>query len=164
MANIPKGGLTQGFGVDIQGDEELIKKFQSMAKDFAAGVLEESALAGAEKIAERANSLAPGPFIEIELDKKTRDYATVKIGPDEEHWYYRFFETGVGPHEITPEKTGGLQFPGAGGEAIVRVIASHQGMGAKPFLLPAFDEKIGQAKEATGQKFLDVINKHVERS
>jgi HK97 gp10 family phage protein len=155
--------MAKGFRAEIKGDEEFYAKLRSMASQMSS-VLEEAAQAGADVFKDEANHNAPGPHIDTELVKKTRGFAEMDIGPDDEHWYYRFFETGAGPHEITPDETGGLQFPGAIGEMIVRVVVSHQGMGAKPFLRPAFDDKKGQADEATGQKFLDVINKHVERS
>lgn len=154
--------MAKGFRADIKGDKEFYKKLRAMAGQMS-DVLEEAAEAGAQVIQEEANPNAPGPHIEIDLVKKTKEYAEMEIGPDDEHWYYRFFETGVQPHEITPDEGGGLTFPGSAGEMIVRVFVSHQGMGAKPFLRPARDEKAGQAEEATGQKFLEVINKHVER-
>lgn len=150
------------FRAEIQGIEDFEKKLVAMRKEISA-MLEEAAQAGAEVIAERANNLAPGPNIITDVTAKTWTHADVDIGPDKEHWYYRFFETGAQPHEITNRKTGGLQFMGQAGEMIVRVAASHQGMGAKPFLRPAIDEKKDEAEEATGRKFLEVINKHIER-
>ena len=48
-------------------------------------------------------------------------------------------------------------------ELTVRMIVHHPGMVAQPFLRPAFDEKKGKAEEAIGKKFLEVINKHVEK-
>lgn len=154
--------MSKGFRAEIKGDKEFYKKLRSMSNQMAL-ILEDAAEAGAEVIRNQAIQLAPGPHIETDLVKKTRHFAEVEIGPDEEHWYYRFFETGAQPHEITPDTRLGLEFPGAAGEMIVRVVASHQGMAARPFLQPAMDEKKGQAEEATGQKFILVINRHVER-
>jgi len=155
--------MAKGFRAEIKGDKEFYKKLRAMASQMST-VLESAAEAGAEIVRDEANHLAPGPNIEIDLAKKTREFAEVEIGPDDDHWYYRFFETGAQPHEITPKNKGGLTLPGRDGEMIVRVLAEHGGMGASPFLRPAFDEKKSQAEEATGKKFLEVINRHVERS
>lgn len=154
--------MAKGFRAEIEGDKEFYQKLRMMANQMSL-ILEEASQAGADVVKEEANLLAPGPHIETDLNRKTRFWAEMSIGPDDEHWYYRFFESGVQPHEITPGSRGGLEFMGREGELIVRVFVSHQGMAAKPFLRPALDDKKGQAEEATGQKFLEVINKHVER-
>ena len=125
--------MAKGFRAEIEGDKEFYAKLRSMSNQMAA-VLGDAAQAGADVVKDQANRLAPGPHIETDLAKKTKAFAEVEIGPDDEHWYYRFFETGAQPHEITPDTKGGLEFPGRGGEMIVRVLASHQGMAASPFL------------------------------
>lgn len=150
------------FRAEIEGMEDLQKKIVGLRKDIAK-ILEEAAQAGADVIAAEANTLAPGPHIETEVAESTWTHADINIGPDKEHWYYRFFEFGAGPHEISPKKVGGLQFPGREGEAVVRMIVHHQGMAASPFLRPAHENKSKDAEEATGQKFLSVINKYLER-
>jgi HK97 gp10 family phage protein len=154
--------MAKGFRAEIKGDKEFYAKLQSMANQMSA-VLDEASQAGADVVKDQANRLAPGPNIETDLARRTRYLAEQEIGPDDEFWYYRFFESGAQPHEITPSSQGGLEFKGLDGELIVRVVVDHQGMAAKPFLRPAFDEKKSQAEEATGKKFLEVINKHVER-
>lgn len=152
--------MADGFRATIEGDEEFIRKLRGMGAGISS-VLEEAVQAGSDVIADHANSLAPGPHIETDLKKKTRTFAEMEIGPDKEHWYYRFFETGTAPHEITPKKKGGLAFPYLG-EKIVRMISNPSGMPAQPFLRPARDEKEDEAEEATGQTFLKVINKYLE--
>ena len=132
--------MAKPFRMTIKGDKELLDKIAKMGTQIS-GVIEDAALTGAEEFKERANNLAPGPHIETDTVKKTKTIAEVDIGPDKEHWYYRFFETGVGPHEVTPKNTGGLKFPGLAGEMIVRMIAHPKGFPAQPFLRLAFDEK-----------------------
>ncbi len=154
--------MAKGFRAELEGDEELIKKFYGMEKEFAAGALEDAAQAGADVIADEANRNAPGPHIETDLKKKTRAFAAMEIGPDDDHWYYRFFETGTSAHEVTPKNAGGLELMWMG-ELIVRMIAHPSGMAAQPFLRPAHDEKKDQAVEATGREFIAVIDKYVEK-
>lgn len=154
--------MAKGFRAELEGDDELIKKFFSMEKEFAASVLEEAAQAGADVIKDEANRNAPGPHIVTDLVKKTRAFAEMEIGPDDDHWYYRFFETGTSSHEVTPKNAGGLELM-FGGELIVRMIAHPSGMAAQPFLRPAWDEKEKEAEEATGQKFIELIDKYVEK-
>lgn len=150
------------FRAELEGIEDLEKKLVGLRKDLNQ-ILETATLAGAEVVQEEANHLAPGPHIEVKTVGKKLTYCAVFIGPDKEHWYYQFFETGAQAHEITPRSKGGMEFPGAGGEMIVRVFAFHQGMAARPFLRPAFDTKKDEAEEATGQEFLKAINKYIER-
>ena len=150
----------QGFRAEIEGDEELIKKIRSMGKDME-GVLKEAIESGADPILKKANSLAPGPNIILEVLKVTRTHASIKIGPAKGYFYYQFFETGTATHEVTPHNKMGLAFPYLG-EQIVRMISNPAGMAAQPFLRPAFDEHKDDAEEATGQTFLKVINRHLE--
>ena len=153
--------MAKPFRMTIKGDKELLDKIAKMGTQIS-GVIEDAALTGAEEFKERANNLAPGPHIETDTVKKTKTFAEVEIGPDEEHWYYRFFETGTAPHEFPPDQAGGLELMGIG-ELIVRMIVHHPGMPAQPFLRPAFDEKRKDAGNKTGDRFLEVINKHVEK-
>ena len=153
--------MADGFRAEIKGDQEFKKKIVNLRKEISA-ILEEAALAGADVIKDEANRLAPGPHIETDVVESTWTHADVEIGPDKEHWYYRFFETGTSAHEVTPKTAGGLAFPW-GGEMIVRMISHPSGMAAQPFLRPARDEKEKEADEATGRKFLEVINRHLEK-
>lgn len=144
----------------IKGDKELLKKLIALG-DGVEQVLEDAATAGAEVIADQANKDAPGPHIEVEATEKSRTSATVEIGPDEDHWYYRFFETGVAAHPITPKTAGGLAFMGREGEKVLQYVW-HIGMPAQPFLRPAMDEEKQSAVDATGAQFKQEIDKQVE--
>jgi HK97 gp10 family phage protein len=150
------------FRAEIKGMDDFQKKLVGLRKDMTK-ILEEATQAGADVVADEANHLAPGPYIKTEVVDSTWTHADIDIGPDEDHWYYRFFEFGAGPHEVTPKNVGGLRFLGPEGEMIVRVFAYPQGMAADPFLRPAHDTKKDEAEEATGQVFLSVINKYLER-
>ena len=147
--------------VTIEGDEELLLKLRALGAGVEQ-ILETAVLAGAEIVKDQANSLAPGPHIESEVTEKSRTRATAEIGPDKEHWYYRFFETGTTGHPITPHKKGALAFPWAG---IDYVLASVwvMGMPAKPFLRNSMDEKQDSAVDATGAEFKREIDKQVEK-
>jgi len=151
--------MADGFRATIEGDKEFEAKLASLRSQIS-GILEEATLAGAEVIKDQADHLAPAPHIETEIVESTHYQATADIGPDEDHWYYRFLETGAGPHEITAP---GLVFTGMEGDQIVRVSVDHHGMAARPFLRSAHDEKQAEATEATGQTFLEIINKHLEK-
>jgi len=153
--------MGDSFRVELEGLDDLERKLVAIRKEVGA-ILEQAAQAGADVVAREANSLAPGPNIKTEVVAKTWTHADINIGPDRDHWYYMFFETGAQAHEITPRKTGGLKFPGREGEMVVRVFASHQGMGAVPFLRPAMDAKRDEAEDATGREFLKVIQKYYE--
>jgi len=140
--------------VRIEGGEELLRQLRRLGVDVGA-VLEEAALAGARAIAEDANQRAPGPHVETNVEKRSKGSVTVDIGPDKEHWWYRFFESGAQPHEIkgTP-----LVFEGDAGTVVTGRV-SHTGMAARPFLRPALDTREKEATDQVGR----VLRGAVER-
>jgi len=144
------GGLT--VKVTIEGGEELLRRLQQIGVDVR-GALEEAALEGAEEIRQPANQNAPGPYIVAEVAEKSDQGVTVAIGPDPEHWYYRFFETGAQAHTITGAP---LAFEGEEGTVVTGRV-SHPGMAARPFLRPAFDERKDAAKESVGERLRKII-------
>lgn len=109
-------------------------------------ILRAAAQAGADLIAEAARANAPGPEIESDVVESTATAITVDVGPTKPKWYYRFFETGAGPHAIQGKSL--LVFDGEQG--LVRIGAvQHPGQAAQPFLRPAFD--------AQGDNAVDII-------
>lgn len=134
--------------VRVEGAEELQAKLAALGAKAQGIELERAALAGAEVIRAAAEGMAPGPHIEAEITRQTDQAVEVGIGPDLDHWYYGFFETGTTGHPIDPAGGGGLAFMGRDG-AIVRIHVDHPGFNARPFLRPAIDAKGDQAVEAT---------------
>ena len=134
------------MSVTVEGAEEVIAALKRMGRDVDAEIgaaVEE----GGEVIRQEANRLAPGPHVVMEVEEG-KGFATAKIGPDEEHWYYRFFETGAGRHLITGDP---LVFEGRKGTVITGSV-DHPGMAARPFLRPAFDGKSGEARDQLGER------------
>jgi HK97 gp10 family phage protein len=140
--------------MSLQGGEELERKLKRMGKD-ANRVLDDAAEAGGRVIRDAARAMAPGPHIEMEVERRQHQ-AQVAIGPDKDHWYYRFRETGAGRHRITPDKAQALRFE-SGGETQFAAGVDHPGMAADPFLRPAYDENKDRAERAVG----DTIRKAV---
>lgn len=138
--------------IQIVGGEKLLRQLHQMGVDVR-GVLKAAALAGAEEIRKPANQDAPGPHVIAEVVESDKESATVGIGPDEQHWYYHFFETGAQAHEITGAP---LAFEGEEGTVITGRVG-HPGMAAKPFLRPAFDRHKGDAEASVGDKLRGVI-------
>jgi HK97 gp10 family phage protein len=138
--------------VTIEGGEELLRKLQKMGVDVREA-LREAALEGAEAIRGPANQSAPGPHIIAEVVGSDQKGVTVAIGPDEEHWYYRFFESGAQAHEITGTP---LVFQGEEGTVVTGRVG-HPGMAARPFLRPAFDRHKDDAEAGVGEKLRKII-------
>lgn len=134
--------------VRIEGADEVAAELRKIG-ERAGQVLEEAALEGAQVIVDDANTLAPGPNIEAEVVKRDQHSVEVNIGPDKDHWYYRFFETGTQPHTITPSTRKRLRFDV--GEEVFALAVQHPGMAAQPFLRPAIDENTDAAAKAAGQ-------------
>lgn len=134
--------------VRIDGAEELQAKFEALERAARGATLERAALAGAAVIETEAKNRAPGPYLESEVLQQTDQAIEIGIGPDADHWYYGFFETGTSGHVIEPSSRRALAFEGREG-VIVRRKVYHEGMAARPFLRPAIEAGQEQAIAAT---------------
>lgn len=140
--------------VKLEGGEELAQALQEIEANVKK-VLKAATLAGGEVVAQVANGMAPGPHIEVAVDRVTTTSATVNIGPDKEHWYYQFLEQGVNAHEIR-----GTPLSFEGDEGWVRTaMVQHPGHAARPFLRPAHDETHAEQQDAMGA----VLRVEIER-
>jgi HK97 gp10 family phage protein len=140
--------MGKAVSVKLIGDQELKKVLDMLGKSGRPALLP-AARAGADVIEVLANTRAPGPHIITGNEKQEGGTAEVEIGPDEEHWHYRFLEFGAGPHEITGDP---LVFKGKGG--IIRTNkVNHPGIPAAPFLRNTADEKKNAAADAAGEVF-----------
>lgn len=140
----------------LKGDQELKDKLDQLGKRGRAALLP-AARAGAAVIEMEAEILAPGPHIVTGNEKTEGGVAEIEIGPDEEHWEYRFVEYGATEHEI---KGNPLVFEGKKGLIITRKV-NHPGLAAKPFMRPAAVRKQDAAKDAAGKVFKAEIDKLV---
>ena len=142
---------SKGTQIKLEGIDELRKKLDQLQSRVDDAMLD-AARAGAKVIVDEANSNAPGPHVVVGNEQTQENEASVEIGPDEEHWYYRFFETGATAHEIKAAKGSALAFEGSAGDVITRSV-DHPGMAANPFLRPAMEDKEEAAKNAAGKEF-----------
>lgn len=140
--------------VKVEGGDELLRKLERIGLDVSQ-VLEAAAKAGAEVIVDGANPLAPAPKILAQTMERNRLRVEVAVGPPDEKWHWRFFETGVQSHEITGTP---LAFVDEGKLYVVGGVR-HPGMAARPFLRPAFDAGESRAVDAVGEK----LRRTVER-
>jgi HK97 gp10 family phage protein len=157
----------------VEGVDELLKKLERLGDDAQAAQAAMLA-AGGEVLRRAAASRAPGPHIEMTAAKPDKlGRASVLIGPDKPHWYYKFLEFGAGGHELTARAFKAtrskkakqrnaskqvLVFPGPGGLVFARS-AKHPGFAARPFLRPAVDEKWPEVQQAMGDVLLERIEK-----
>lgn len=121
----------------IEGDEELLENLNALLEVMNYAIVE-AGLGGGEILLDAATARAPGPNLAMQIEEVDQEHVEVRIGPDDEHWYYRFFEFGAQPHEINVENRAALRF---GAEAIFAASGEHPGTPAQPFLRPALDEK-----------------------
>lgn len=144
--------------VKIEGAEELKRKLEALSRGARGPILERAAAEGAEIVKDAANARAPGPNIEAEVAKAAEFAVLFHIGPDKEHWYYQFAETGVSAHRIDGNVKQAIQFPGDEG-LIVRFVAEHPGHAADPFLRPALEGSKAEATAAVGR----ALKKQIDR-
>lgn len=134
--------------VRLEGGEELLAKLRALDLNVKEE-LRDAGLAAAERIRATAEGMAPGPHIRLRVARQTATMVALEIGPDKEHWYYKFFETGARPHEIVGDPT--LSFEGHSGRVVTRRVR-HPGMAASPFLRPAMDAEEGGARDEFGSR------------
>lgn len=131
--------------VRLEGGEDLLKAIAD-ADMSVRSVLRAATLAGGQVVADAAAGSAPGPEIIVEVLAASAAGVEVGIGPDKEHWYYQFSETGAAAHEIT-----GTPMIFEGREGMVKTAkVSHPGMAARPFLRPAHDGTLGEQEDTLG--------------
>jgi len=139
--------MRKRFVIKLDGMEgtmhELLKR-----GDAVNAILEVAVHAGAAVIQEIADANAPrGGSVVKQTTKRKPASVIVDIGPDREHWFYKFFETGATEHEITGNP---LVFRGDAGIVVVRSV-DHPGMVASPFLRPALDGQKDNAAAEVGR-------------
>lgn len=86
--------------VVVEGGEALEHKLR-LAGDRVVDVLPKAGQAGGDLIRGFALRGAPGPHVIAEPGKPwNAKEVSFEIGPDKDHWFYRFFEFGVQNFEI----------------------------------------------------------------
>lgn len=151
--------MAKKFTATLKGDKELIANLKKV-KAGAAKVLQQAVMGGAGIIETAADKGAPGAYNVQQLvaEETTTTRAVAAIGPDREHWYYTFFETGTQPHEATPRVKQALMLMPAG-EPVVRLITRSGGMAAQPFLRPAIENTQPAVTAKVGGIFWAEISK-----
>lgn len=187
---MPSNKWGGGMRLDLQlkGGEELARKLRAIGAGAEAKLLE-ATRAGAEVAFDPIKRDAPGDGVIMVQSEKPNltETKAYEIGPDKEHWYYQFFETGVQPFEINmikrrtarsaidkkasqrkgkATKMRGrrvqgdakvLVFPGSDGGTVFAKRVRRGGMAARPFMRANFMERSGAVIGA----FREVIEKHV---
>jgi hypothetical protein len=136
--------------VCVVDDRDLLAALQRLSDGLQQEALRMAALVGADLVASEANANAPGPYIVMTVLNESAERVDVGIGPDEEHWYYRFFETGAEAHEIAGNPL--LAFIGSGGQDVVTGRSVHPGLPATAFLRNALDTRQDDAVRAVGEQ------------
>lgn len=157
------------LSLDPKSVADFQRKLKDLEKVIRQAVEEDALMAGAQVIHDEAEKRAPGPYIEIEilskgqLSKVSKVGASMSsasrvaaIGPDKEHWYYRFPEFGATPHDIAGSPV--LAFQGDQGDVVTPFVHSAGGMPARPFMRPA-EAKADEARKAMADVLLAEIEK-----
>lgn len=145
--------MSDKIEIKLEGGEALMAALRDADVALRAAV-REAVMAGAQVVVGAADGNAPGPHIIAKITKSSAAGAVASIGPDADHWHYRFFETGVAAHEITGDPL--LWF--AGRDGLVRTAGvRHPGMPARPFLRPAHDGTVEEQTRAVGDRLREAL-------
>jgi HK97 gp10 family phage protein len=155
-------------------------KFKQAIKDLERAarkeVIEQALMAGGSIIHDAAEQKAPGPLairtvsgrtLKTKVDPKFAGVVKgntklVAIGPDIDHWYFRFFEFGATRHDIKPKNAKALVFEGSAGTIITGFARQTGGVPMRPFLRPAVDGNKDAAVKAMGAVLAHEIKKAVQ--
>ena len=120
--------------IELDGIEDVEAKLRALGAALTEAVVEATE-AGGKVGAAIMEERAPGPHIGTEMDEVNHQAgtATIKIGPDKEHFYYAFLERGAAPHKIMAKNAGALVFQGRE-KLIMTKSVMHPGMAARPFM------------------------------
>lgn len=192
-----KAQIRATLSIDPDSLAEVNRRFEALSKAMREEIVRDALKAGGEIILAAAKSKAPGPYVFLDVLKASEMKQLVGkklgrqvkqgslyavIGPDKDHWYYRFKEFGVQAHGVGRRKmTRPLQnalknrvhrarVRTAQGRKSIRyrpalllqgeVFAKRvRGFHATPFLRPAFDENQGRAIAMMIKVINDGINK-----
>lgn len=144
--------------VQIEGVETLRSRFQELTSRLQGQVLAKAARAAAIPVRDQARNLAPRDTgsladrgIVSKAMKRTKTYAEFAVGHRSDHFYGKFQELGVAPHEVkgTADKRRGVIHPG------------HR---AQPHLRPAFDQEKGRAEKQASDVLFEAIMAAIRRS
>src|SRR5512136_2548846 len=105
----------------LENEEELLKKLLDLG-ETAKKIIAEATLAGAQVVADVADGIEPDANVTAKLVEKRNDQATAAIGPDREHWYYQFQQTGAKEHTIKAKKAQRLLFEGDNGLVVAQEV------------------------------------------
>ncbi len=167
------GNIKAKLSLDRASFARLKSELKALEKAARKEVIEKALRAGGGVIHSAAESRAPGSLaFEIvggrTLRKRVdpRFAAVIKanakvaaIGPDEKHWYFRFWEFGAKPHDIDPRRVKALLIKSIGETAFMAHARQTGGVPKRPFLRPAVDEQGTAAIAAMGDVLASEIRK-----
>lgn len=140
--------------VVIEGVEEIVAEMKRRGINVTQG-LTAICNAAADVVLESAQAKAAGVSsrVSASMEKETLEasgqHVVVGVGPNRKRgWIAHFLEFGTAAHWIRPRKAKALRL--ADGSLVRRV--HHPGTAARPFMRPAFDESVGGAQTAAGNK------------
>lgn len=146
------------FEMKLVGGEKLLDELRAAGGNAkkvvrAATRIGAKVIAAEAEIRARAIGSGSGKHVKVISGRGRNMSAVMHVGITDRKWFFRFFETGAGRHEITGAP---LMFEGERGRVITgRVI--HPGMAARPFLRPAADTKAGDTVAAMSEAFRAAI-------
>lgn len=149
-------------GVRVEGAEEVERMLRQVGAVESERLLRAAVEAGGRQIADEANRLAPGPHIAVQVLRSGGRGAEAAIGPDKEHWYYMFYETGAQAHEMPRKRGRFVVFEGYEG-TVVRTQVMHPGIPPRPYLRPAVDRRGDAAIAAVADMIADAVERAVRK-
>jgi len=161
----------------VQGADELLAILAKFASNTGIRPLVVDACqSGANTISTLSGDrLGNATAIKTEQNEETKSkgvQVSFLVGPDQEHWYLKFFETGVQPFEMDyahrllrggkkervrtmKKEKKALLLPIGGG--MFRMSAKPGGFAARPYLRNTLNEQKDDIAQAVGNRFITMV-------
>jgi HK97 gp10 family phage protein len=199
MARRPRPGreIKAKLSIDTASMNRLLQKLAQLKEVTREEIAKKALLAGGEIVKNEMITRGPGPGIDMQFkppadlwkggaDREIKQTIAkgglyLAVGPDKAHWYYRFTEFGVQPHEVRKRKTtrnqraarkvGIKRADMAKGKRRAKPVMSWvqgserifarkvSGFAAKPFIRPAIDNSAAETTKAIAQVLATEIEK-----
>lgn len=144
--------------IEVSGLAELTRKLETIPDDIQNKIMKGAMRAGANVIADEASALAPWEHLkDVEVTVKSEGGETsAKVGSGRKNHDAHFAEFGTKAHTITVKNKKVLGYRGMEQDVIFGKTMQHPGVGALPYMRPAFDTQ-GEAAIQAVRDFMAAV-------
>ena len=136
----------------LEGQADLERKLKEIGAEVEK-VLGAAVAAGATLSTQLVSAGFNSDGIAWDMIEAKKERATAHVGPDKDHWYLKFLETGVQPHLVRAVGAKALKLA----DGTYRASAVPGGFPARPVLRTLYETNQAKVQNAVGSKFKQAV-------